>query len=274
VDVFKNEFIEKMVIEAQGKLDTAHLDLERLKETLPSRKKAYYLFSLTLPVFLAKYGVIKATTSENSAQRKLAQSAFLRAYFRKYFKFKGLIGYEAMEVPKKLKRPTLFLTLRYHSFSPFYIYQLFNYPVIVPALQGFDTYKPIEKFPLHIGALLKTISYPDTTLPFDMNNIETLLSANYPVVAHINHSIAHPLKDDILYIYKSIKNLFELDVDIYFLMLENFEQYTYGNLFNPFLMNAECISAKELFETLEEDDWDGRFKKIAAFYRARLLQLV
>ncbi len=256
---------------SRAQLDLAHAQFEMgyLESIARANLRPFFKFYFHLPIFYIRYQWIRLITSKNSAYRKERYADFVRDFFNRYFYFqKGLIYYPNWDpIPKTYNRPFVVLSGRAHAMQSLFIYQLFPFPILIPLFANLKYFRLI-------GPLLETTSYSDSTLPYDLPNIKTLVANGYPVLAYLNHGYVHPTDMTTLHIYEAVKSIFELDADIFFLNVEGFDRYKFSTARMPQLMQVEFVSKNELLEGLAEDDWDEIYQRITEFFGLKEYKIV
>lgn len=239
------------------------------------RQRFARIFNLLYPFFALWYITIPLIALSPRA-RKALYTRFIRRYFRIYFLIKGVSPYPAIEpLPEKITRPTLFLAVRNHNFEPFFIYQLFKYPIVVPIKAHFNHYFMLNKF-RHpkFGRSFSAMSYPDGDLDLNLPNIKTLLEAGYPVLAYINHEFANPLQRRKVYLFRALQELLESGIDIYFIDTGQFSLYPTANFINPVLVPYYLATKDQVMEGIDTSKPSEVYGSIAQFFGFSQYELI
>ena len=103
----------------------------------------------------------------------------------------------------------------------------------------------------------QSISYQDTHLDNDIDNIKTLLNEGYNVMAYLNYGFSNPSSNrNTLFIHKTFYPFLAepKDIDIYFLNLDGIENYSISSLEYPEPVLCSIYSYNEVLDHLPQNE--------------------
>ena len=246
----------------------SQIDVQRTIEEKFKRGFSYFTFFCISPYFLLLFICIWMASLFQPTFRKYLYSKFLSHYLRLFFTLTGLLSYSINEtIHPTYTTPPLILTTRINLIQALFIYQLFDYPILVPINPRLITFHSLEYLPFWcVKSMIKTISYSDGSLPENFSNIQTLLSKGYPIVVYFNHITCNPFSNHNLYIFSKLLDLLKLDKDIYFLRTENLERIRLSQLGSPTMIPIDLIKKEALFRHIPDHRHQEMYRALAFFY--------
>jgi hypothetical protein len=255
-DSFK--LLKQYVLDMQGSENRARVDHLRAAYHMQNMRINRWSYALLSLWFYVPWFVFIWMCGLFSPSLKTRLTGpFLRTFLKSYFKGRGHLPYFSTaqeDIPQKADTPRLIFTLKYSHMSPLFAYQMFTFPVVVPVTPGFDAFVPSDLLPLRIGKLFTHISYQDTSLPYDVENIKTLLKAGHTVVVHLNAGVVNPSHNPMLYIHESFYDLLKLDVESYFLNMGNFDQHAFTSSRSQTLMPVDLVKRDDVVFDIDLND--------------------
>jgi hypothetical protein len=257
-------------MESLKQIDQA-IELEEYNLQALSRSKNKRILSLLMFAFFSPYFIllrilISLISLISSSLWKRCAIWYIRHYYTIFFFFRGTNQHPIHTFPTKFERPTLILSLRRDNLSPLISFLQFPSPIIIPLSKKMLRPSKIPFFPFSTKKLFSVISYPDANLNQNLNNIESLISAGYPTLVHINHHFIDPTTIRTIYFYQALEELLKKDIDIYFLNLENMSRHHFATLFTPTHISCNLITKEKLLQNINQQDQNQVLEKIAQFF--------
>ncbi|MCP4050729.1 MAG: hypothetical protein GY730_08495 [bacterium] len=251
---------------AKQQLAILQYNIEQLKYTRKARIISSLLFASFAPYFILLRSIIFFTSLVSKNIWKRCIFRYLHLFFKLYFYFKGLVYYKTIDFPKNVSRPTIIITTRRNPASPFFLFHLFDFPVIIPLSKYLMAPWKIHFFPMAMKNLFETVSFPDIPLSDNLSNIDKLLEGGYPVIVHINHHYIDPISTRTPYFYKELNTLLEKNADIYFLNLDNYWRYKFSTVYTKNIISCDLIKKEKLLENIPANNINDLYFRIANFF--------
>jgi hypothetical protein len=246
----------------------AQAEYDEVVRVAHKKKSSYFLFLFFLPYYFLRAVIVHIQLLFSPYQGKLASARFLRHFFEKFFRMKGIIHYFSLiSPPETLQKPIVIIGNRYHFWSSLFAFTLFKTPPLVPLPHGMHFFSlPFFKPIKIIGSFFKCISYYDAPLPQALPTISTLLKTGYPVYVHANHGVNDLRSDTTLYLHRSVMELLKLDIDVYLMHLNGFENYKFTSFRNPSLVGVNFSLAADVLAGISLDDELSCGRKLCDFF--------
>lgn len=241
-------------------------DMKILEIARPFKKLGLFLFTLQLPFQWLKSIVIQIIRRFFPSQGNKLSAQFIKSFYTLFFKYQGISHYWAQEdPPKKPKRPYIIVTMRYDYMSSLYLYTILKTPTIIPFKNQFTSFR--NNFPENtIAPHIDSMTYDDAPLENTTEEIRTLLNKGYPVVIHLNHGTGNMFETEALFLHKSILDILDWDVDIYFLAMDGYENRRFSSFINGTLISCLMQSKQTVFKTAFPDTQSERIRCITEFF--------
>lgn len=197
--------------------------------------------------------------------KKRLQAQFARTFLHYYLSARKISVISAPPFESQYKGPKLIVISRSFPMAPFLVYQELEQPLIIPYIQHFQRFWP---FPLPIDPLSSCVpafSYSDVDLHKNIENIEALLEAGYPVLIYANRSVADPNFANRLYLDDALMDMLQWQVPTYFCNIRSLDMMKYASPMLPCMVRLNFESKESLFEKPVDYNWDYTAHRIAQF---------
>ena len=211
---------------------------------------------------------IKYTLS-NPIKSPKKGAEFLSNIMTAYFEKLGL--YSVLGVPgiPTFKRPSILIACRNNLFHSLFAQTLLKDQVILPVLSDIKKISLSKWWPQNLMKhMITPISYEDTHLDNDLDNIKTLLNAGHNVMIYLNYGFANPSTNrNTLYIHESFYPFLKesTEVDIYFLNLDGIENYHISSTDYPESVLCSIYSYQDVLGHIPDTKHD-QLTAITEFY--------
>ncbi len=251
--------IKKIIVEAER---------DEISRVERRKRTSYYLLLALLPYYFIKAARVRLMLLISPAQGRLSAAQFLRIFFTRYFTMRGVLYYYSeLSPPERLQKPILVIGNRYHFLSSLFAYSLFKVPTVVPLPHGLSLFSLPWFTPIRIiGRFFKCMSYYDAPLKQTLPTISALLKRGYPVYVHANHGINDLRSDTTLYLHKSVLELLKLDIDVYLMSSNGFENYKFSSFRNPIVVSVRLSLSSHILAGISLDDPEKCGRALADFF--------
>ncbi len=234
----------------------ATAEQEELHRVQHRKQTSYFYLLAMLPYYGIRALWVRGVLLFSPVHGRLLAARFLRHFFSRFFTMRGVLHYSTEILPsERLQKPILVIGNRYHFLSSLFAYSLFPSPLIIPLPHGMTSFtlpwfRPIQL----IGPFFKFISYYDAPLKQNLPNISVLLKKGYSVFVHANHGINDLRSDTTLYLHRSVVELLKLDIDVYLMHFNGFENYKFSSFRNPIIVSTRMSLASDILAGVPLDD--------------------
>jgi hypothetical protein len=213
---------------------------------------------------------------------KAVQEKCARHYFSRYFLYRGLVFYKTSPFPKKPEKPLLILACRHHPMQSLFMYQLFDFPVLIPLDNEAYSFRIFPKLPLtFMGRFLKRSSYPDITLNNNWPEIKRMLSLGYSTIVYVNPEPFTPQRPGKLTLYEELYTLLQdsessdFPAELRFLNCSGFEKYPWASLSSPAQIRCDLRPKEDVYGWLSDpQSVQEKLAKITLFFGAPELEII
>ncbi len=226
---------------------------------------SFLKWMLWWPYFFVAGFIVWLASFMNTPDSKRFKVRFLKHYFTRFFKAKGLDWYTVYPLPT-LEPSSLILTTRTHPYAFPFALQLFSDSVIVPMPAWLSRLHMVPFcFFVSLSRFLPLCTYPDQELPAALPNIRALLKEGYSVVVPINQFSVSSYADNSIVLYKQVEELLNLPNPTYFLNLDEFEGLDVATASSPNLVSVKMREKNDVMAGLPYSKPEGKLRLIEFF---------
>ncbi len=268
---------------ANQAMGTQKLNLNFIEASQKKRGNFKWIFiGLGIATFIRFLYLRVLCLFSGSETTKKREEAFARQYFKSYFMYRGALFYRTSPFPKTLEKPLLILACKNHAMQSLFMYQLFDFPVLIPVEKSVYSFQIFPKIPLKfIGKYLKRSSYEEVSLNNNWGEMKKMLQKGYSMILYVNPDVFLSHLHGPLYMFEELQQVLadadkpDFPADLHFLNCTGFEKYAWASAQSPMQLRCDLRPKADVYGWLSDPhSVQEKLAKITLFFESPELQFV